>query len=323
MSDLILNRRAALMLGGAVAAAPLVLTGTHAASATPEKMPLRAVHRFGLGDMKITVLDDASFIFPAPAFAANQPEGSIDALLSRYGLPTDFVNLHMQVTLVENGTAKVLLDTGMGDVTFPENPVDNGRLSASLAAVGLTADDITHVVLSHGHPDHVGGVSENGVPCFKNATYLMPPSELEFWTQKPSEEASFFNFMLAVGSAKLDPVRSMIKTYGDGDEVAPGITAIAAPGHTLGHHAFMLESQGAKLMHLMDSAVHYLVGTEEPDWALAVEMDPSVAADTRRILFNEAAEKKFLVAGYHFPFPGIGRINEDGAAWRFTPIPTV
>lgn len=315
------------MLSGAaatLATTPLLQACTlSSAGANPAQAAgLRALHRFHLGEMQVTVIDDARFTFPAPAFAANQPEGAIDAFLDRFGLPGDFVSLHMQVTLVEHGDHKVLLDTGMGDVTFPENQPDNGRLTEGLATIGIAPDDITAVVISHGHPDHIGACSRNGEPTFKNATYYMPPDELEFWSQKPGEEANFPNFMLGVGNAQLEPVRGLMQPYGDGDEIVPGVTAVSAPGHTLGHHALLLHDGDAKLLHLMDSAVHYLVGTEQPDWALAVEMDQDAAATTRRRLLGEAAEQRLLVAGYHFPFPGIGRIIEQGSAWRFVPVQT-
>jgi glyoxylase-like metal-dependent hydrolase (beta-lactamase superfamily II) len=322
LSNLLLSRRS--LLGGAVAAtaASPLLNVSIGQTAEPDAKALRAIHRFGIGAMRITVIDDARFTFPAPAFAANQPEGTIGPFLDRFGLPTDFASLHMQVTLIENGDNKVLLDTGMGDVTFPKNPVDNGRLAAGLSAIGVAPEDITAVILSHGHPDHIGSCSKNGEPVFKNATYFMPPGELEFWTQNPGAEQTFPNFMLGVGNAQLEPIRKLIKPYGDGDEIVPGVTAVAAPGHTLGHHAFLLHEGDGKLLHLMDTAVHYLVGPEEPDWALAVEMDQKAAAATRRRLFKQAAEEKLLVAGYHFPFPGIGRIVEHGPAWRFVPMQT-
>lgn len=321
-SDLSLSRRS--LLGGvtAVAAITPLLNISAANAAGAETSTLRAVHRFHIGAMRVTVIDDARFTFPAPAFAANQPEGTIGPFLNRFGLPTDFASLHMQVTLVENGKNKVLLDTGMGDVTFPGNQPDNGRLIATLAAIGITPDDITSVILSHGHPDHIGSCSNNGNPVFKNAAHHLPPNELEFWTQKPGTEQNFPNFMLGVGNAQLLPVSALIKPYKDGDEIVPGITAVAAPGHTLGHHAFLLHDGDDKLLHMMDAAVHYLVGPEEPDWALAVEMDQALAVATRRRLFKQASEEKLLVAGYHFPFPGIGRIIEQGASWRFVPMQT-
>lgn len=313
------------VLTGALAlsvSAPLVAATGTTAFASPNQMPLRALHRFNLGDMTVSVIDDARFTFPAPMFAVNRPESTVPEFLGRYGLPTDTVSAHMQVTLVETGGRKVLLDTGMGDITFPGNAVDNGRLEAGLAALGVSPDQITDVIISHGHPDHVGGCAIDGKPCFPNAAYHIPAAELEFWTQKPGEEENFMNMMIAVGNAKLNPLEGLIRTYGDGDELAPGITAISAPGHTIGHHVFHLKSGDAQLLHMIDAAVHYLVGPEEPDWALAVEMDPDAAAATRRKLFKQAAEAKLPVAGYHFPFPGIGHIIEDGSAWRYIPVET-
>lgn len=317
-----LSRRTLLGSAPALGASAL-LTGAVPLQAAPMQTPsLRAIHRFKVGAMRVTVIDDARFTFPASMFAANQPEGTVVPFLEKYGLPTETVSLHMQVTYIESGSQKILLDTGMGDVTFPGNEADNGRLLAGLSAIGVSPEDITTVILSHGHPDHIGSCSKDGAPMFKNAGYHLPPNELEFWTQKPTEEQSFMNFMLSIGTAQLEPVRSFIQPYSAGDEIVPGITAVAAPGHTLGHHGFMISDGDDKLLHLMDAAVHYLVGPEEPDWALGVEMDQTAAADTRHKLFKQAAEQNLLVAGYHFPFPGIGKIIPQGSAWRFVPMQT-
>jgi glyoxylase-like metal-dependent hydrolase (beta-lactamase superfamily II) len=317
-----LSRRG--LLGSVPALGGLALLGGASSlqAASMETPSLRAIHRFHIGAMKVAIIDDARFTFPAPMFAANQPEGAIVPFLEKYGLPTETVSLHMQITFVETGPHKVLLDTGMGDITFPSNEADNGRLLAGLKTVGVSPEDITDVILSHGHPDHIGSCSTNGEPLFKNARYHLPPNELEFWTQTPGDEQSFMNMMLAVGTAQLEPVRSLIHPYAADDEIVPGITAVAAPGHTLGHHAFLLHDGNDKLLHLMDAAVHYLVGPEEPDWALAVEMDQTAAADTRRTLFRQAAEQNLHVAGYHFPFPGIGKIVSHQNAWRFVPMQT-
>lgn len=322
MSSFLPNRRQLFMAAGALAAAPILSAAPARAAIDPAGAGLRAVHRFSLGGMKISVIDDARFTFPAPMFAVNRPEGTVAPFLEGFGLPGDTVSLHMQLTLVEAAGRKVLLDTGMGDITFPGNPVDNGRLFAGLKVLGVAPGDITDVIISHGHPDHIGGGAIDGVPSFPNATYHIPPEELEFWTQKPGDEQDFFNMMLAAGNAKLEPVRALTRPYKDGDEIVPGITAVAAPGHTLAHHALMLSIGGEKLLHLMDTAVHYLVGPEQPDWALGIEMDADQAAATRRRLFARAADDRLLVAGYHFPFPGVGRIVAQGAAWRYVPVQT-
>lgn len=292
----------------------------HAAEAADKS--LSAVHRFNLGKLRVSVIDDARFTFPAPAFAVNQEPGTVEAFLQQYGLAPDFVNLHMQVTLIETGSHKVLLDTGMGDVTFPGNNADNGRLISSLWALGVEPKDITDVIISHGHPDHIGSCSKQGEPLFKNARYHIPPAELEFWTQKPEADDPFFKFMLAIGNEQLLSVKDLISPYADGDEIVPGVTAIAAPGHTIAHHAFLLHDGDQKLLHLMDSAIHYLVGTEQPDWALAVELDSDLAAATRNTLFKQAVYQQLLVAGYHFPFPGIGRLIRQNNSWRYVPVQT-
>lgn len=321
MSYLNVNRRQALLGGAALTAAPALLAGTSMAHAADTDLPMRAIARFALGDMRLTVIDDLLFTVPTAIFGANQPAGSVDALFAKYGLPQEFANMQAQVLLVETGDAKVLIDTGMGDITLPDSTPDNGRLFAGLAAVGIAPEDITHVLLTHGHYDHLGGVSKDGKPCFPNAAHFMPKSELDYWTAAPGSEANFENLMISYANDKLAPVKDMIQTIDDGDEIVPGIQAIAAPGHTVGHMAVKLTSQGETLLHVIDAAVHYIVGTNEPTWALGIEHDPKAAVETRRKLFGMAVEENLLVAGYHFPFPGIGRMSlKDDGNYLYTPV---
>ena len=321
MSYLTINRRSALMGGALAMAAPAVLTSANKASAASgSDLPLRAVQQFSLGDMRLTVIDDMLFTVPTAIFGANQPEGSVDQLLSKFGLAPEFASMQGQVLLVETGDAKVLIDTGQGDITLPDADVDNGRLFAGLKAVGVSPEDITHVFMSHGHFDHIGGVSKNGAPCFPNAAHFMNGAELEYWTATPPTEANFETLMISMANDKLNPIKDKITTVSDGDEIVPGIKAIDAPGHTLGHMAVQLTSGGTSLLHLIDTSVHYLVGTNEPEWALGIEHDPAQAVATRRKLFTMAAEQNMLVAGYHFPFPGVGRISVTGDHFLYTPV---
>jgi len=321
MSYLTINRRAALMGSALAVAAPAILTSTKTASAAGgSDLPMRAVLQFSLGDMRLTVIDDMLFTVPTAIFGANQPEGSVDKLLSKFGLAPEFANMQGQVLLVETGDAKVLIDTGQGDIALPDADVDNGRLFAGLKAVGVSPADITHVFLSHGHFDHIGGVSQNGAPCFPNAAHYMNGAELEYWTAAPPSEANFETLMITLANDKLGPIKDKIKTIGDGYEIVPGVKAIDAPGHTLGHMGVQLTSGGASLLHMIDSSVHYLVGTNEPEWALGIEHDSEKAVATRRKLFNKAAEENLLVAGYHFPFPGVGRISVKGDHFLYTPV---
>ena len=95
---------------------------------------------------------------------------------------------------------------------------------------------------------------------------------------------------------------------------------LAAPGHTVGHMAVQVTSGGTSLLHMVDTSVHYLVGTNEPEWALGIEHDMAAAVKTRRKLFGMAVEQNLLVAGYHFPFPGVGRLSSNGDAFLYTPV---
>lgn len=322
MSYLTINRRAALMGGALAVAAPAVIGSATKAQATGGvNLSMRALAQFSLGDMKITVIDDQLFTVPTAIFGANAPEGGVDALLTKYGLAPEFANVQGAVFLVETGNYKVLIDTGMGDITLPDAPVDNGRLFAGLAAIGVAPADITHVFLTHGHYDHIGGVTQNGEACFQNAEHFMSQVELDYWTSAPGADANFVNLMISFGNDKLNPIKDKIKIVADGDEIVPGITAIAAPGHTLGHMAVMLESNGEKLLHLIDTSVHYIVGTNEPTWALGIEQDPAAALETRERLFGMAVDDNLLVAGYHFPFPGVGRMSRtEAGAYLYTPV---
>ena len=176
------------------------------------------------------------------------------------------------------------------------------------------------MLLTHGHYDHIGGVSQNGTPNFPNAAHFMAGEEVAYWTATPGTEANFENLMIGYGNDKLNPIKDMIQTIKDGDEIIPGIKVIAAPGHTIGHLAVQLTSGDQSLLHLIDTSVHYIVGTNEPTWALGIEYDAAQAVETRRKLFGMAAEQNLLVAGYHFPFPGIGRLSVNGEGYLYTPV---
>jgi len=314
------NRRTALKTAVALAAAPTLMSVRPAFSAANNDLPMRAVQTFSLGEMRLTVIDDMLFTVPTAIFGANQPEGSVDKLFAKYGLAQEFANMQGQVILVETGDAKVLIDTGQGDVTLPDAEPDNGRLFAGLQAVGVSPEEITHVFLTHGHFDHIGGVSKDGKACFPNAEHFMSGDELAYWTTAPGAEQNFETLMISIANGKLNPIKDKIISVKDGDEIVSGIKAIAAPGHTMGHMAVQLTSGDASLLHMIDASVHYIVGTNKPEWALGIEHDAEQAVATRRKLFGMAIDQNMLVAGYHFPFPGVGRISANGDGFLYTPV---
>lgn len=314
-----INRRNAMM--GSLASG-LLLSVSGPANAQGH-MAMRAIRQFNLGDMQISVIDDGSFSMGVGMFGSNVGKETVGELLGSYGMSSDTAEMPLQVMLIETEGVRVLVDTGMGDTTFHGNEADNGRLVNSLAVLGLTPDDIDIVLLTHGHPDHVGGLTVEGERIFKTSQHYLPEVEFGFWTQDPNRAPAGLKEMIEECRTHLLPISHGLRSYSDGQEIAPGITAVAAPGHTHGHFALMLESRGEKMLHMVDAAVHYITGLEHPDWTVGADLNKPQAVETRRTLLARAVEERLLVAGYHFPFPGVGRVMPLGDGYRYVPVPLV
>jgi glyoxylase-like metal-dependent hydrolase (beta-lactamase superfamily II) len=186
--------------------------------------------------------------------------------------------------LLKTGHHKVLIDTG-ADGLAPTT----GNLLKNLQAAGTSPNEITDVVLTHGHPDHIGGVLEpSGQPAFPNARYLMSTTEWNFWNDSSAlHDAVMDHHMkqMLVGCAQkhLPPLKGQIELFDGEKEIVPGIQAIPAPGHTPGHSALLVSSSEAQLLHLSDAVLHPL-HLENPGWRNVFDLDPERTANTRREL---------------------------------------
>lgn len=298
-------------LGGVAAAAALPgLAGGRAraaqdASAAGAGVPQGAGLLTGAAGGAMDVLKAASFQFDAATIAASTDAAEVEALLAEHGVPLPLA-ASVSVPLRTAGDELVLIDAGPAGSPLP----------AALAAAGHAPEAVTRVVVSHWHPDHLGGTVSDGAPAFPNATVLFPAEELAFL-----EEAGASGEGGPAGA--LAQVRTLqdagvLETYGDGDEVAPGVQAVAAFGHTPGHHAFVID--GA-LLHIADAAANPLVSLARPEWAFSFDGDPERATETRRRLLERAADETLILFASHFPFPGLGYVAraEDGSGFRFTP----
>jgi glyoxylase-like metal-dependent hydrolase (beta-lactamase superfamily II) len=237
----------------------------------------------------------------------------IDA--DRYGHP--FIP-----TLVNTGRELILFDTGFGSLQREHEEmrgrVPDGLLVDRMRQVGYAAGDVNIVVITHGHPDHIGGLTQYGKPVFPNARYVFGAAEFDFWKRGENvREARKFNRELFVRIAT--PLVDRAMFIKPGDEVATGVHAIDAAGHSPGMLAFLIESEGQRLLNWADTCGHYVIALQRPDIHFDVDDDKERAVAARRRLLDMAATDEMFVVGYHMPFPGIGHVERWHGAYRWVP----
>jgi glyoxylase-like metal-dependent hydrolase (beta-lactamase superfamily II) len=275
------------------------------------------IHKFKVGGFQVLVVKDGARASGTPneTFGTNQSAETVGALLSENFLPTgEFVN-SFSPTLIDTGSDVILFDTGFGKAG---HAMGAGRLVEGMAAAGYMPADVTKVVLTHLHGDHIGGLMEDGKPAFANASYITGQTEYDFWTDAARAGTPAEGNQKAV-LANVKPLAEKMTFIGEGGEVAPGITGMLAAGHTPGMMIFNVESQGKRLILTADTANHFVLSLQRPDWEVKFDMDKAAAAATRKKVFDMIATDKVAFLGYHMPFPAVGYAEKQETGYRFVP----
>ena len=312
-----IDRRTLLAAGLATPA--LITTRAHAVPTAPGGAQNGGWYRFALGSFEVTVLSDGNLVTPAATLGVDRPPEEVAAFLTDRFLDPASNYAHTNHMLIDTGSAKVLVDVGSGDRFQPSA----GRLLDNLDAAGIDPADVTHVALTHAHPDHVWGMMDDfgDEPRFVEASCTIGAAEFDWWmaedrvTRVPEALQAF-----VVGARNaLGPVAERTTMADDGAEVVPGIRFHATPGHTVGHMSLIVESDGEAMLVTGDAINHAHVSFEHPEWQFGFDTDRDQAVATRKRLLDMVAADRMTIAGYHLPFPGIGHVQRVGAAYRFLP----
>jgi glyoxylase-like metal-dependent hydrolase (beta-lactamase superfamily II) len=280
--------------------------------------------RFQLGDFEVTTISDAGAVIdgPWPIVGQDRPAAEVETLMREHLLPERKFRPGFTPMLVHTGKELLLFDTGNGAAGFVPRPY-GGRLAAALGPAGFSAEQVDVVVLSHLHPDHVGGLMEDGKPLFPRARYVAGQVEFDHWRRTdygslPPDANEYKSSKLF--RANVVPIAERFGFLKPEIEVVPGIHAVEAYGHTPGHLAFHVESRGKRMLFWGDCAHHEVASLAHPEWHALFDMDKERGAATRRKIYDLASRERLLVMGYHTSFPSIGFVQRAGSAYRWVPL---
>jgi glyoxylase-like metal-dependent hydrolase (beta-lactamase superfamily II) len=325
-----LNRRQ-LLAGAAALAAISALNSSFRVSpargaVTPTGIQAPGFYRYKVGDYECTSINDGARSFPMPDnWVTNVPKQEALAAAETAYMPAGMVTVPFNPQLINTGSKLVLIDSGNGVSAFEPTKGAVGRTLLNLAAAGIDPNSIDVVLMSHLHPDHTNGIrARDGSMAFPNAEIMVPAVDWEFWMSDENASKAQSNEMMKNYFANVKKIyagiESKVTKYEWGKEVAPGITSIAAPGHTPGHTAFAVASGNSKILIQSDVTNIPEFFLRNPDWHVAYDVEPDVAQATRHKFYDMAAAEKAMVVGFHFTFPSIGHVEKDGAKYRLIPI---
>jgi len=273
-----------------------------------------------IGDIDCTIFRDTMFKYLAKDFFINASEEELNQALNKYHIPSGNIPSPFSPILIQQGDKKILIDTGIG---FTEKPVIvrgnpvlfKGRLQELLQQENIKREDITDIIITHFHPDHIGGIySEDGQLNFPNARFHTHEDEWNYWHSSQSEnQPEQFKYFIEKNITKLKE-QNLHLIKDDFIELLPGITTIKTDGHTPGQIAVIVHSQKQHLLYISDAFLHPL-HVERLDWQTNYDLDHEKAKRSRIKLLELAYKDNMIVNAFHFDFPGLGTIDNHNNNW--------
>jgi glyoxylase-like metal-dependent hydrolase (beta-lactamase superfamily II) len=304
------------LAGGGAAAAGIDAKQSGAPKAAAPMMGVMRpqIYRFKLGAFEVVTILDGYIQPPSfhPTYGNDQTPETVAELAKANGLSSKFEH-HYVPTLVNTGKELVLFDAGNPSGRQPTT----GKLRSLIEAAGYKPEQIDVVVITHGHPDHIGGLMTDGKPTYPNARIVFGEVEFDFWKKGVVREARKENLeMFNRIAVPFGEKATFLKPEG---EVVSGIRAVNAFGHSPGMMAYHVESGGQRLLIWGDVANHYVMAIQKPEWHVSFDDIKDMAAATRKRILDMVSTDRIPVAGFHMPFPSIGFVEKAGGGYRWVP----
>ncbi|WP_369758137.1 MULTISPECIES: MBL fold metallo-hydrolase [unclassified Falsihalocynthiibacter] len=292
---------AALTAGGALG---LQVGSTHA--------------QVAFGDVKIDVVSDGNLTLPGSFIFEPMSKEKLLPILEKYGQSFEVLTPPCNVTLMRHGDRTVLFDVGSG----PDFSPNSGILINSLEALEVAPEDVTDIIFTHAHPDHLWGLLDDfDDPLFPEASYMIGKTEWDYWMNPNTiDEIGEARTSFAVGAKRrLEMIEDQIEFFAAGDEIMTGVMARSTFGHTPGHTAFEVRQGSESLMILGDCIGNDHIAFAKPAWNSGSDQDQETAAATRITLLDQLANEKTRVIGYHLSGNGIGYVDKVSDGYVFVP----
>jgi glyoxylase-like metal-dependent hydrolase (beta-lactamase superfamily II) len=295
------------------------------AAAPPVGKQAPGFYRYKIGTFEVTAVTDGMRTDALPdTYVRNAKKEEVNAALTAAHLEKDKLRPPFTPVVVNTGSKLVVIDTGLGPLLYEQSKGAVGQFQTNLAAAGIDRNAVDVVMISHFHGDHINGLlTADSKLAFPNAEIMVPAVEWKYWTDEGNMskasgtplEGNFKNVRRVFGA-----LNNKVTQYEAGKEPVPGITAMATYGHTPGHVSYVVASGSDRVMVQVDITAHVaLLFVRNPGWHLSGDMDGPMAEQTRRKIYDMASAESMLIQGFHFPFPGLGYVEKDGAGYRFVP----
>ena len=269
-----------------------------------------------IGNIKLDVVSDGYLTLPGGFIFDSMPKDELLPILEKYGQSAEVLTPPCNVTLMRQGNRTILFDVGSG----PDFSPNSGILLDSLKALNVDPEDVTDIVFTHAHPDHLWGLLDDfDDPLFPKASYMIGKTEWDYWINPSTvDEIGEARTSFAVGAQRrLEMIKDQITYFSDGDEIIPGVAARATFGHTPGHMALEVRQGTEAAMILGDCISNDHIAFARPEWNSGSDQNPEMAATTRVALMDQLAHEKMRVIGYHLSGNGIGYVDKSSDGYAF------